>query len=37
MANEIDTEGIADKISLAAVKTDKALNNTYKQINVLLS
>lgn len=37
MANEIDTEGIADKISLAAVKTDKALNNTYKQINVLLT
>lgn len=29
MANEIDAEHIADKISLAAAKTDEALNNTY--------
>lgn len=37
MANEIDTERIAEKVSLAATKTDKALNNTYKQISVLLT
>lgn len=37
MANEIDAERIADKISLAVAKTDKAFNNTYNQINVLLT
>ena len=37
MANEIDAERIANKISLAAAKTDEALNSTYKQISILLT
>ncbi len=37
MANEIDAERMADKISLAAAKTDEALNNTYKKISILLT
>ncbi|MDE6724180.1 MAG: hypothetical protein K2J79_01105, partial [Ruminiclostridium sp.] len=37
MANEIDAKCIADKISLAAAKTDEALNNTYKKISILLT